>query len=95
MVAIGHLIGYGVGALDLGRIFGTIIGDSQFKQLCVIAAAALIFAVGVTSWAVAERVLVLSEYVSPLDELPSHGADMCLTENRPPTIVEPLVPSNK
>jgi len=63
MVAIGHLIGYGVGALDLGRIFGTVIGNSQFKQLCVVAALAIIIAVGVTCWAVQERVLVVNEYV--------------------------------
>ncbi|KAF1346736.1 sucrose transport protein [Delphinella strobiligena] len=61
MVAIGHLVGYGIGALDLGRVFGTLIGDTQFKQLCVIAAAALILAVGLTCWAVQERVLVLNE----------------------------------
>ncbi|THZ54352.1 sucrose transport protein [Aureobasidium pullulans] len=58
MVAIGHLIGYGAGALDLGSIFGTFIGDTQFKQLTVIAAVALIVAIGVTCWAVDERVLI-------------------------------------
>ena len=62
MVAIGHLIGYGVGALDLGSIFGTFLGDSQFKQLCVIAALALIGAIGVTCWATTERVLVSDGY---------------------------------
>ena len=62
MVAIGHLIVYGVGSLDLNRIFGTLLGDSQFKQLCVVAAAALIVAVGITCWAVEERILVLDEY---------------------------------
>ena len=58
MVAVGHLIGYGAGALDLGLIFGTLIGDTQFKQLTVIAAVALIVAIGVTCWAVEERVLI-------------------------------------
>lgn len=67
MVAIGHLVGYAIGALDLGRVFGTLIGDTQFKQLCVIAAAALILAVGLTCWAVQEKVLVLDEYVKPRD----------------------------
>jgi solute carrier family 45 protein 1/2/4 len=62
MVAVGHLIGYGAGALDLGSIFGTLIGDTQFKQLTVIAAVALIVAVGVTCWAVEERVLVVRGY---------------------------------
>lgn len=64
MVAIGHLIGYGAGALDLGSIFGTFIGDTQFKQLTVIAAVALIVAIGVTSWAVDERVLISQGYGS-------------------------------
>ena len=58
MIAIGHLIGYGAGAIDLPRIFGTFLGDSQFKQLTIVAATSLAFAVGVTSWAVEERVLV-------------------------------------
>jgi len=58
MIAIGHLIGYGAGTLNLLNIFGNLLGDSQFKQLTVIAAASLVFAVGVTSWAVEERVLI-------------------------------------
>ncbi|KAL1302556.1 hypothetical protein AAFC00_002938 [Neodothiora populina] len=58
MASIGHLIGYGIGAVNLSAIFGTTLGSTQFKQLCVIAALALIAAVGVTSWAVHERVLV-------------------------------------
>ena len=70
MVAVGHLVGYGAGALDLGLIFGTLIGDTQFKQLTVIAAVALIVAIGVTCWAVEERVLVargFGLYCLPLD----------------------------
>lgn len=58
MVAVGHLFGYGLGTIDLLRVFGTSLGDSQFKQLTLIAAFALLFAVSVTSWAVEERVLV-------------------------------------
>lgn len=58
MIAIGHLIGYGAGTIDLVKIFGTTLGDSQFKQLTVIAAASLIGTVLVTSYAVKERVLV-------------------------------------
>ncbi|GAB7347981.1 hypothetical protein MBLNU459_g5482t3 [Dothideomycetes sp. NU459] len=58
MVAIGHLVVYGAGALDLGLIFGTAIGDTQFKQMCALAAVALCLAIGVTCWAVEERVLV-------------------------------------
>jgi solute carrier family 45 protein 1/2/4 len=67
MVAVGHLIGYGAGALNLSQIFGTLIGDTQFKQLTVIAALALIFAVGVTCWAVDERILVAKGYESRID----------------------------
>ncbi|KAF2158111.1 hypothetical protein K461DRAFT_264901 [Myriangium duriaei CBS 260.36] len=58
MVAVGHLIGYGIGALDLSLVFGTVIGDTQFKQLIVIAAFVLLFAIGLTSWAVTERILI-------------------------------------
>jgi solute carrier family 45 protein 1/2/4 len=58
MVAIGSLVGYGFGALDLGKIFGTTIGDTQFKQLVVVAGITLCTTVGLTCWAVSERVLV-------------------------------------
>ncbi|KAL9038083.1 MAG: hypothetical protein Q9214_005424, partial [Letrouitia sp. 1 TL-2023] len=58
MIAIGHLIGYGAGTIDLVKIFGTALGDSQFKQLTAIAAASLISTVLVTSYAVKERVLI-------------------------------------
>ena len=58
MVAIGHLVGYGAGTLNLVSLLGTTLGSTQFKQLTVIAAVALLFAVGVTSWAVEERVLL-------------------------------------
>ena len=58
MIAVGHLVGYGAGTLNLLNIFGNLLGDTQFKQLTVIAAASLAFAVGITSWAVEERVLI-------------------------------------
>ena len=58
MIAIGHLIGYGAGTLDLVSIIGPILGDTQFKQLTVIAAFAFLFAIAITSWAVEERVLI-------------------------------------
>jgi solute carrier family 45 protein 1/2/4 len=63
MVAVGHLIGYGAGALDLGAIFGPTLGDTQFKQLTAIAAIALCITVGTTCWAVTERVLISDGYV--------------------------------
>lgn len=58
MVSVGHLLGYVIGTIDLVKVLGTSFGDTQFKKLTLLAALALIFAVGVTSWAVTERVLV-------------------------------------
>ena len=58
MIAIGHLIGYGAGTLDLVSIIGPVLGDTQFKQLTVIAAFAFLAAIAITSWAVEERVLI-------------------------------------
>ncbi|KAI5300471.1 hypothetical protein KEM55_007137 [Ascosphaera atra] len=57
MAAIGHLVGYAIGAVDMVKVFGTTLGQTQFKQLCVISAASLLGCVGVTCWAVTERVL--------------------------------------
>ncbi|KAI8940952.1 hypothetical protein NX059_002203 [Plenodomus lindquistii] len=58
MVAVGSLIGYGAGAIDLRSVFGPMLGDTQFKQLTAVAAMTLCVAVGITSWAVTERVLL-------------------------------------
>ena len=58
MVAVGHLVGYAAGTLDLVGIFGTSMGDTQFKKLIIIAALALVLTQGVTSWAVTERILI-------------------------------------
>lgn len=58
MIAVGHLIGYAIGTIDLQSIFGRTLGDSQFKQLCLIAALFFLLAVGITSYSVEERVLV-------------------------------------
>jgi solute carrier family 45 protein 1/2/4 len=55
MVAVGNLIGYGAGAVDLKSLFGEALGDTQFKQLTAVAALTLCCAVGVTSWAVTEK----------------------------------------
>ena len=61
MISVGHLAGYIAGTVDLVGIFGTSMGDTQFKKLILVAAFGLIFAVGITSWAVTERVLVSSK----------------------------------
>lgn len=58
MCAIGQLLAYVVGAVDTVSIFGAIIGDTQFKQMTVIAAFLLVLAVTVTSCSVKERVLL-------------------------------------
>jgi len=58
MVASGHLVGYVIGTMDLVSIFGTTFGDTQFKQLTVVAAIALLFTTSVTCWAVNERILI-------------------------------------
>jgi solute carrier family 45 protein 1/2/4 len=58
MVSLGHLAGYAVGTLDLVQLFGTSFGDTQFKKLTVFAGIGLILTVGITSWAVTERILV-------------------------------------
>lgn len=60
MSSLGHIIGYAMGALDLVGTFGTFLGDTQFKQLTVIAALSIIGTSFVTCWAVTERVLISS-----------------------------------
>ncbi|KAK5166230.1 uncharacterized protein LTR77_008491 [Saxophila tyrrhenica] len=58
MGGIGHLMVYAIGALDLNSMFGSFLGDTQFKKVCVIAAIAMSIAQCTTAWAVQERVLV-------------------------------------
>ncbi|KAF2086884.1 MFS general substrate transporter [Saccharata proteae CBS 121410] len=77
MIAVGHLIGYGIGAVHLEDIFGNAMGDTQFKQLTVIAAMALILCVSVTSFAVRERILVSN---GKLGDEGSTGAIHVLTQ---------------
>lgn len=63
MSAIGQLISYVVGAVDMVGTFGSFFGDTQFKQMTVFAALSLIGAVAVTSYSVKERVLISARYV--------------------------------
>jgi len=58
MGSLGHIIGYAMGAVDLIGHFGTTLGDTQFKQLTVIAALGIMITSAITCWAVSERVLV-------------------------------------
>ena len=52
------MLAYACGSLDLVGIFGNTFGDSQFKQLTVIATAVLVGSTALTCWAVTEKVLV-------------------------------------
>ncbi|KAF3348897.1 hypothetical protein VD0002_g6968 [Verticillium dahliae] len=58
MSAMGHMMGYGAGAIDLVGMLGTTLGDTQFKQLTLIATFFILFSSGVSCWAVTERVLI-------------------------------------
>ncbi|KAK9333810.1 hypothetical protein V1520DRAFT_366453 [Lipomyces starkeyi] len=59
MVAGGHLIGYFAGVINLVDYF-PYLGNTQLKVLCAISSLALLLCVGLTSWAVDERVLILT-----------------------------------
>lgn len=64
MCAIGQLISYVIGSIDTVSIFGSLLGDTQFKQMTVIAAMSLVLAVAVTSYSVKERVLISARWVN-------------------------------
>lgn len=58
MGSLGHIVGYGMGAVDLPGTFGTRLGATQFQQLTLIAALGILSTSVVTCWAVTERVLI-------------------------------------
>lgn len=58
MSAIGHGIAFAMGAIDLPSLLGKSLGETQFKQLTVLAALGLVGTCGMTCWAVTERVLL-------------------------------------
>lgn len=58
MSAIGNVVGYAGGAIDLVGILGTALGDTQFKLLTIIAVLAILGTTGITCWAVTEKVLL-------------------------------------
>lgn len=60
MVAVGHLVGYAAGTIDLVAIFGKSMGETQLKKLVLLAGTSLMATVGLTAWAVNERILVSS-----------------------------------
>ena len=49
--------------IDLRRIFGNTLGDTQFKQLMVVSAFLLLLCVGITCISVTERVLLTRKCV--------------------------------
>jgi solute carrier family 45 protein 1/2/4 len=64
MNAVGQLFTYTVGSIDMVATFGTRFGDTQFKQMIVVAVLSMNVAVLITSYAVKERVLVAVRSVS-------------------------------
>jgi solute carrier family 45, member 1/2/4 len=63
MTGAGHLIRYLIGTSNVGAVTGRIFGNAdnqQFNIIIVIAASALLIAIGVTSNAVTERILLPS-----------------------------------
>ena len=58
MLGLGHVLGYLVGTIDLSNYLGTSLGNTQFKQICVITGAVIVFCVSVTCFCVEERVLL-------------------------------------
>ncbi|CAK7215337.1 hypothetical protein SCUCBS95973_002447 [Sporothrix curviconia] len=63
--AFGHLVGYAAGAIDLVQLMGPAYGDTQFKKLSIVAALSILATVGITCWAVTERVLLKSALGGP------------------------------
>ena len=52
------------GTIDLVSIFGASIGDTQFKQLMVLASISLMSCILITCFSVEERVLITRRYAS-------------------------------
>lgn len=57
MIAIGSIVTYVIGTLDLVKYLG-FLGGTQFKVLTVIAAATFFGTTALTCWAVEERILI-------------------------------------
>lgn len=61
MAGVGHILVFGIGALDLQFLLPGVFGFTQFQKVCSIAALAMTISQLVTCWAVNERVLVSGE----------------------------------
>lgn len=64
--AVGHLIGYFLGFLNLVDLTWGLMGNTQLKCLCIVSSAALLLTVGVTSLLTTEQVLVKTEQHEPV-----------------------------
>ncbi|KAI9759191.1 MAG: hypothetical protein M1835_000441 [Candelina submexicana] len=58
MLGLGHVLGYLIGTVDLMKYFGGSLGDTQFKQICLIASVTIIVCCSLTCYCVEERVLL-------------------------------------
>lgn len=58
MAGVGHILVFGIGALDLEVVLPGLFGSTQFQKVCSIAALAMVVSQLVTCWAVTERVLI-------------------------------------
>lgn len=64
--AVGHLVGYFLGYVNLVAFTGGWFGDTQLKCLCVVSSLALLVSVGTTSYLTTEQVLVKTPDHSPV-----------------------------
>lgn len=58
MAGVGHILVFGIGALDLEVVLPGMFGSTQFQKVCSIAALAMAISQFVTCWAVTEKVLI-------------------------------------
>ena len=80
MSSIGHLVGYMIGTIDMVSLFGTFLGDTQFKKMTVISAFGLLFPIGVTCYTVHERTLVALKSVCLCPQAHGVNADVAFPE---------------
>lgn len=59
MLGLGHMFGYLAGTVNLTKYTGNWLGDSQFKQVCVLASLVIVSCTAVTCFCVREGVNIL------------------------------------
>ncbi|KAF4581138.1 sucrose transport protein [Ophiocordyceps camponoti-floridani] len=72
MAAIGHVIGYAAGSIDLVSLLGPSLGTAQFQQLTILAAISILASTSLTCCAVTERVLISSRKSRSATDLVRH-----------------------